>query len=323
MKAISSKETWDGFINKNSPMALFQSWAWGEVEHKLGRTIWRWGWFKKDTLVGIAQIIKVPARRGTFLHVRHGPIVANQRQETWKKVLEDLKQLAKQEKAWFIRISPQILLEKELLFRKKGFVSAPIHAMDAELCWVLDLDKNEEELLAGMRKTTRYEIKRAQKMGVTIEKSTDIKKFFDLYNATANRHNFVQHTGIREEYDTLETDLFIAKYQNTVVAAAIIVYFGDEAIYHHGASIPNKVGASYLLQWEVILEAKKRGKKLYNFWGIAPDNKPNHPWRGITLFKTGFGGRQMAFLHAQDLPVSPFYIIPKTIETIRKRLKGY
>ena len=309
---IVVQKTWDEFIQQHSPMALFQSWKWGDVEKKLGRKIWRWGWFTGDTLVGIAQIIKVPARRGTFLHVRHGPV--------GKIDYEDLKKLAKTERTWFIRISPQVPPQEEHMYRNRGFVRAPIHAMDAEFCWVLDVDKSEEELLRGMRKTTRYEIKHA---AGTVTKSKDIDKFIYLYDETSKRHNFVEHMGIREEFETLDCDLFLASNEKRLLAAAIIVYFGDQAIYHHGASVPNKVGASYLIQWKAIREAKKRGKKLYNFWGIAPQEKPNHPWRGITLFKTGFGGRQMAFMHAQDYPLSPLYVIPKTIESIRKRLKGY
>jgi len=240
LKEMMSSAEWDSFLHEHSPMALFQSWAWGNVEKKLGHTVWRWGWCKNGMLAGIAQIIKVAARRGTFLHVRHGPIG----DISFKDIIE----FAKKEHAWFIRISPHVPSEKEIVFRNKGFVPAPIHAMDAELCWVLDVDKAEEELLAGMRKTTRYEIKRAQKMGVVVQKSNDIQEFLRLYDTTASRHNFVQHTGIREEFDTLDTDLLVAKYNKTVLAAAIIVYFGDEAIYHHGASVPNKDGASYLLQ---------------------------------------------------------------------------
>ncbi len=296
------KNTWDAFVMKTAPMALFQSWDWGEVEKKLGHTVWRLTWPR-----GIAQVVKVPARRGTFLHIRHGPI--------GEINIADVIKLAKKEHAWFIRISPQV---QKIDY--PGFVPAPIHAMDAEVCWVLDLDKREDELLLGMRKSTRYEIKHAS---ATVKKSRDIEKFIRLYNTTAKRHNFVEHKGIREEFDSLDCDLFLASHGRHLAAAAIIVYWGDQAIYHHGASVPNKFGASYLVQWEAIREAKRRGMKIYNFWGIAPDSAPNHPWQGLTAFKTGFGGRQVNFIHAQDLPVSPWYIIPKTIEGIRKKIKGY
>lgn len=302
MKNIPNRQTWNKFVLKHAPGALFQSWEWGEIEKKIGHKVWRLTWPE-----GIAQVVKVAARRGTFLHIRHGPI--------GEVPFSDLITLAKKEHAWFIRISPQV---QKIDY--PGFIAAPIHAMDAELCWVLDLDTSEEELLMGMRKTTRYEIKHG---AATVTKSKDIQKFITLYSNTSRRHNFVEHTGIREEFETLDCDLFLASHEKQLLAAAIIVYFGDVAIYHHGASVPNKVGASYSLQWSAIREAKRRGKKLYNFWGIAPEDAPNHPWRGLTAFKTGFGGREVHFMHAQDLPVSPWYIFPKTIEEIRKKIKGY
>ena len=317
---------WDGFVRQYSPLALFQGWLWGEVAKK-GHKIWRLGWFDGNTLVAVAQVQKVTARRGTFLHVRHGPILKDQNVSIWKMVLADLKKLAKQENAWFVRVSPllEITSENTRVYRDLGLQSAPIHAMDAELCWVLDLNKSEDEILLGMRKTTRYEIKRAQKLGVRVEKNNNLNEFFTLYAETSMRHGFVRHTGITEEVETFGSDAVIINgvFEGNILASAIILFWGDQAIYHHGASIQSKVPVSYLVQWEAIREAKNRGKKLYNFWGIAPESNPNHPWRGITLFKTGFGGRQMEFMHAQDYPVSPLYLIPKTIEGIRKRLKGY
>jgi len=320
LQEITSSNAWDSFVKEHSPMALFQGWEWGEVVKAEGHKVWRFGWYDKEALVAVAQVQKVSARRGTFLHVRHGPILKDQKIAVWKMVLEDLKKLAGEEHAWFIRISPQI---DAISFPKLGFVPAPIHAMDAELCWVLDLDKSEEEILTGMRKTTRYEIRRAEKLGVTVD--TGLKDFFALYTQTSQRHGFVPHSGIREEVEVFGNNAIVlnAIFEGKTIASAIILFWGDQAVYHHGASIQSKVPASYLLQWEAIREAKKRGKKIYNFWGIAPDDRINHPWRGITLFKKGFGGRQMEFMHAQDYLVSPLAVIPRSVESLRKRLKGY
>ena len=310
---IEQKDQWETFLLAHRPQALFQSWQWGEVEKKLGAKVWRWGWFHKQTLVGVAQIQKVTAKRGTFLHVRHGPI--------GNINFQDLKKLAIAEGAWFIRVSPQVHVDT--VYKKLGFTPAAIHEVDAECCWVLDIDKTEEELLMGMRKTTRYEIKRAQKMDVKITKNKKADDFFSLYNQTSERQNFVRHGGINEELEIMDSLVFTATHESRPIASAIILFRAGEAIYHHGASVPNKVGASYLVQWEAILEAKKRGKKLYNFWGIAPEDNPNHPWRGITLFKKGFGGREVNYIHAQDFAISPLYIIPKIIEEIRRRWRGY
>ena len=182
----------------------------------------------------------------------------------------------------------------------------------------------------GMRKTTRYEIRRAEKLDVKVIKSEDpkeLKHFFTLYAATSERHGFVAHASIQEEFEVFVKEhkalLLVGSHEGQVIASTIMLFYGGQAIYHHGASVSSKTPVSYLVQWEAIKEAKKRGIKLYNFYGIAPDDMPNHPWRGITLFKKGFGGREINFVHAHDLPTSPWYIIPKTIDAYRKKMRGY
>ncbi len=331
-KFVDDPAIWETFLAAHSPQSLFQSWLWGEVQKKLGSTVHRWGFYQGGALVGIAQTVFVRARRGAFLHVRHGPVFARQNTSLWVSALAMLKDVARKERAWFVRISPLLFPTRELMetFSLLKLTPSPIHAMDAEYCWVLDIDAPEETLLRNMRKTTRYEIRRAMRLGVTVSKSAnpdDLKHFFRLYEETSSRHGFVRHTGITEEFDVFSHEgkemLFTAAYRDDVIAAAIITMYGNQAIYHHGASQTTNVPASYLIQWEAIREAKKRGLKLYNFWGIAHENKPNHPWRGITLFKKGFGGRSIAYIHAHDLPISPWYMVTKCIESTRRIMRGY
>jgi len=329
---IEDKKTWEKFLLENSPSALFQSWLWGEVQKKSGQTVLRYGIFDGSSLVGIAQIFVVRAKRGTYLHVRHGPIWKQSSKTNWQQLLILLRPIAKKQKAWFIRVSPLIENSQDNrdLFVSLGMVRAPIHEVDAERCWVLDIDKPEEEILLGMRKTTRYEVRRGEKVGVSIEMTKDVKRlkeFYSLYAETSRRHGFVVHSSITEEFEAFANEdkalLFFGSHEKNALAGAVILFYGGQAIYHHGASITSKIPASSVVQWKSILEAKKRGIKLYNFYGIAPDDKPNHPWRGITLFKKGFGGREINSIHAHDLPISPLYMVPKTIEAIRTKMRGY
>ncbi len=332
LEPIESKDTWEEFLLTHSPQALFQSWLWGEVQEKAGLTVFRFGLYDSEALVGIAQMFLVKAKRGSFLHVRHGPVFVEQRLSYWQAFIELVRQFSVRQGALFFRVNPLIESSDahEKLLRSQGFVPAAIHAMDAELCWVLDLDPSEDVLLAQMRKTTRYEVRRAQKLEVRISTGSsaeELKEFFSLYEATSKRHHFVPHTGIQEEFDVFTREdkalLFLAKHENQTIAGALVLFYGNQGIYHHGASIESRVPGSYLIQWEAIREAKKRGMKVYNFWGIAPEGNTNHPWRGITLFKKGFGGRQVEYIHAHDYPVSRLYVVPKAVESVRRILKGY
>lgn len=329
---VESTSTWEWFVLRYSPQALFQSWMWGEVQKRANMPIYRFGFYSGEKLVGVAQAMLVKAKRGTFLHVRHGPVLEKGDHKTWKSVVSLLTAEAKKYDCLFVRISP-LLPDTEdtaALFSSLKTKPAAIHRMDGEYCWVLDLDKPEDELLTGMRKTIRYEIRKGIKDGVEVFSTTNsanLTDFFDLYSATSTRQGFVPHTGIREEFEVFakakQAMLYVGKFEKKTTAAAIILYYGHQAIYHHGASVQTSVPVSPLVQWEAILDAKKRGMKVYNFWGIAPENSPKHPWRGITLFKKGFGGRELRYSHAQDIPISPLYIIPRAIETVRRLMRGY
>ena len=333
LRRIEDKNVWETFLLSQQWQPFFQSWNWGEVQKRLGNAIFRFGLYHDEKLVGICLAVLITARRGRYLHLRHGPLLTKFEQQ-FPNFLGLLTEQTVKENLDFIRMSPLLSSERfdASLLRKLSFRNAPIHNMDAENAWVLDLYKSEEELLSGMRKTTRYLVKKAQTMPITLSVTSDkrnFEAFMKLYEVTSKRHKFIAHRGVLEEFDIFAKDnqakLFLARFKRKVLAGALIIFYGNAAIYHHGATSDEyrDIPAAYLLQWEAIKEAKKQGKKLYNFWGVVPPEKPNHPWQGLTLFKTGFGGRRVNFIHAQDLPLSLAYWKTYAIETAWRLKRGY
>lgn len=336
VEEIKNKDVWEFFLNKKEIVyyPFFQSWNWGELQKENGHKIWRIAVFKEKAIVAVCQIVDVKAKRGHYFHLRHGPVLLPFDQKIFDLLLEYILILARKNKAVFLRMSP--LVKKEhadlTMLKQRKFLPAPIHNLDAEICWVLDISKPEEELLKNMRKTHRYLIRKAQNMNIEIvrtQKVSNINNFLKLYSSLSERKHFVPHSGLKEEFNSFSLEnkalLFFAKYNKKIIAGAFIAFVGNMAIYRHGASdIKYKdIPASYLLQWEAIKEAKKRGIKLYNFWGIAPTEAKNHPWQGLTLFKMGFGGERVEFLHAQDLALNYAYWKTHFIELFLKWKKGY
>ncbi len=342
VKEINNKKIWENFLLKCKEKTFLDSWNWGEFQKKEGEKIWRLGIYGNEQLVSSVLVVKIKAKRGTFLFIPHGPNINNQSPRNNNQILEillnKLKVIAKEEKASFIRIAP--IWEREEkntnIFKKLGFRKAPIH-MHPEVTWEVDITPTEEELLMGMRKTTRYLIRQAQKNSdIEITQSQnikDLKKFNEIYYATAKRHRFVPFSlnYLQNQFSSFLADnqisIFLGKYKNEIVSSAIVVYWQNIGFYHHGASLSkyNKVPVSYLLQWEAIKEAKKRGCKKYNFWGIAPEIKDKsqvsqskHPWAGLTLFKMGFGGYRKEYVKTQDLPLSVTYYPTYALEKLRK-----
>lgn len=328
---IDDRHEWERFWGRHAPHALFQSWLWGDVIKRQSLPLFRFGLYNGSDLLGIFQVAVVRAKRGTYLHVRHGPILSPSITQ-WRFVTNFLKDRAKREGASFLRVSPPMddSAGHRSLLRALGLLPAATHEVDAERCWVLDITPSEEALLVVMRKTTRYEIRHAQHLGVRVVTTTDpidLDNFFTLYGETARRQHFIEHRGIREEFDMFAKEekavLLLGYHQQDLLSAAIILFLGDQAIYHYSASVPTKYSVGYAIQWEAIREAKRRGMKAYNFWGIAPPDRPNHPWRGITLFKTGFGGREIRTIHAHDLSISPRYWVTRSLESWERLRRGY
>jgi peptidoglycan pentaglycine glycine transferase (the first glycine) len=337
IQEITDQKTWDNFLRSGKIVfyPFFQSWNWGEVQKAIGFTVLRVGLFDttKKSVIGICQIVVIQAKRGNYLHLRHGPVLLSYSQKSLSYFLDELKKIAKQNNASFIRLSPLITEDKiEGGISQFHLIDAPIHRMDAEVCWILDITKPEETLLSEMKKNHRYLIRKASAMQIEIirsQKASDVEQFLALYKSLSSRKHFVPHSGLKEEMAILgskdQATLYLAKWDKKIIAGAVIVFLPTMAIYHHAALDDEyrNIPASYLLQWEAILDAKKRNISLYNFWGIAPEGAKNHPWNGLTHFKMGFGGNAMEFMHAKDLPLSVLYWKTNIIEKIIRFKKGY
>jgi len=333
IKEISNKEEWENFLLGRYPKTFLQSYNWGEFCSLMGEKIWRLGIYDNQKLIGICLASLVKAKRGVFLFVEHGPIT-DFKEEVMEILLNKLKELAKQEKASFIRFCSIWFKEDSHIFKKYGFRNSPIHSRP-ETGWILDLNKSEDELLAEMRKTTRYLVRQAEKNAdVRIYQDNTlegVKKFFELYRETAQRQDFhiFPLKFLENEFNSFIKDnqicVFIGEYMGKPESAAMIIYWQEFGFYHQGASsgLNQKIPVSYLLQWEAIKEAKRRGARYYSFWGIAPEDKPNHPWKGLTLFKKGFGGHIEEYIPSQDYIISPKYWLNYLIESVRKIKRGF
>lgn len=339
IREVQSKGEWEGFLAGCKDKTFLQSWNWGEFQEMMREKIWRFGVFHAKYLVAVALVVKVKAKRGTFLLVPHGPVslgTAAGKPVAKRDVLESLvgklKELARAEDAGFIRINPIWSRNSEniSLFKNLGFRDAPIQ-MHPEASWKLNLTPPSSELLLDMRKTTRYLIRQAsQNPDITVFQSNhveDMKVFSAMHEKVSKRQAFVPFSleYLEKEFSVFQKDnaisIFFGKYKDEIAAASFVVFWSGFGFYHHAASLPQytKLSIPYLLQWEAIKEAKSRGCVLYDFWGyVDPKKEPNHPWAGPTLFKMGFGGDAHEYVKTQDLPLSWKYLPTALFEKVRK-----
>ena len=180
-----------------------------------------------------------------------------------------------------------------------------------------------------MKQKTRYNIRLAQRKGVTIREGgiDDLAIFYELSQITAARDGFGIHTLAYYEaaYRFFAPDgcaLLIAeiqaesKGQPEPLAALMVFRQGETAYYLYGASSNRhrNLMPAYLLQWAAIEWAKRQGCGRYDLWGI-PDAEPavleaeftnRHDglW-GVYRFKRGFGGQVVRSLGAFDYVYRP------------------
>jgi len=335
VQEITDKQIWSIFLLESGyATSFFQSWNWGVFQQELGNDVTHLGFYKGEKLFAVAQGISIMAKRGKYLYFRNGPV------SDWKDIkqsgfiLNKISEIAREKKMWFVRISPLVKNESKEAALFSKFPTSPMYDVDALDTWILDLTQSEEEILKNMRKSTRYEIRKAGKDVVTIEISNDVEdidKFYPIYSETVQRQKWTGYSKhyIKQQFKTFNIDnqasLYLAKYKNQYIAGSIFISQGNTCYYHYSGSLTKyrKIPGSSLIHWENIKNCKKRGLQKYNFWGISPENKPDHPWQGLSFFKMGFGGYAQRWMPAKDMPISPLYWLTNIFEKWQKGKKGY
>lgn len=197
--------------------------------------------------------------------------------------------------------------------------------------WV-DLSGSEDEILAAMKPKGRYNIGLAERAGLELVTggSELVADFFKLYAFTANRTDF-KGRGPKYFEQLIEalgadTEILLIKKDERVLAGAIILYYDQIASYLYGGSQSVNEGdrslmAPYLLQWESIKRAKARGCSIYDLLAVAPEGSgEDHPYAGITRFKSRFGGQTVQLLGSYDLVHKRFwYTLYRFAERLRRK----
>lgn len=297
------RESWNQFILEHGPRSgrFLQSWEWGEFQKAVGERVRREEIVDGGEVVGVAQWLDRRAMDVvSYAYCPKGPVF---RKGEGGKGLKGLRGEI------FLRIEPD---ESSLLpLCEKSIDLSPAHTH------ITDLGATEDELFATMHSKTRYNIRVAQKQGVTVDLAQmNFDAVWHLFEETASRGAFRLHSKkyYRQMVESLKDEacrvfLATASHGGTLLAANIMVDFGDTRTYLHGASsnTHRNLMGPYLLHWELMRDAKERGFAFYDWWGVAPAGAPeSHPWSGISRFKRGFPGVEYVSPGTHDLVLNPF-----------------
>ncbi len=330
-----SREKWDKFVTSHQEANFLQSWDFYEFHKSRGKkVVRRIAVDEKNKIHATYAGVVETARRGTYLAIAGGPIMDFSDKKLVRMIFEDIKAEGEANDCVFVRVRPQLERTKEAyqIFKENGLKPAPTF-LSVEYAAILDLNKSEEEIMKSMHRRIRYAVNNARNKGFTIEKSTDpedIHTFYEIQSQTAKRQSFVEFSEdfLKKQFAAFakngEAVLYTAKYNDEVLAQNFMIFYGNEASYHYAAStaLGTKMSGSPILHIEAMKDARKRGIKRYNLWGIVGEDEKSHRFYGVSFFKRGFGGDELKYLPAHDLVLKPLkYQKTKLIEEVRKKIR--
>lgn len=304
---------------------FLQTSHWAAFQHTLGRKVF-YAYGASWQCLAILET----SRAGARLYCPYGPLAKSPK--SLAQALEALRQLARQQKAVFVRLEPLVNVSGAQL-RELG-LKAALKDIQPRLTWVQNLTKSQEELLAGMTATNRNLWRNHVSKGLKLRASTkhaDMRYFIEMMREVASRNRILQHSDIY--YRTMAKvlmergagKLYLAEHQGKPVASAFCFDSPTTRYYAHAAASfeARKLHPGTPLLAEMIFDAQVEGKQAFDFVGVAPADAPDtHRWKGLTRFKQSFGGDYKAYLGTWELPVRPLhYGVYRTAYQIRKALR--
>ncbi|MDH5507305.1 MAG: aminoacyltransferase [Anaerolineae bacterium] len=354
--------TWNTLISSLPNPHLLQTWQWGQL-----KAAYNWKPHYKTwqdpagNLVAAALILERTIALGgmaaklRMLYVPKGPLLSDWSDTALRgRVLADLQAFARQRRAFFIKIDPDVALGRALPGAPEATDDPVGQAFTGELRqagWhfsadqvqfrntvLVDLTASEDEILARMKQKTRYNVRLAAKKGVSVRLGTsaDFPMLAKMYAETAVRDGFAIRDSayyLRVWQTFLDAGLLqplIAEVDGQPVAALMLFHFAQRAWYIYGMSLPihREKMPTYLLQWEAIRAAKAAGCTYYDLWGAPDEFVESDPLWGVFRFKRGLGGEVFRHIGAWDLPVRPWLYtlytqtLPRILGLMRRRGKA-
>ncbi|HEY60993.1 MAG TPA: peptidoglycan bridge formation glycyltransferase FemA/FemB family protein [Anaerolineae bacterium] len=326
---IVQQSEWNSFIAGHPEAHVLQSDTWGELKRTFG-------WDVERVIVGNTGTLVLFKRLPLGLSIGYipkGPLGCD-----WKVIWGEVNNLCMRHHAVFLKVEPDLRQfdEDNVNNRLDGFIRSN-HTIQPRNTIVVNLSGSEEDWLMRMKQKTRYNIRLAQKKGVRVRPSDDLDSFYAMVQVTADRDRFGVHTSRYYQlvYELFQSEgnceLLIAQYGDAPLAALILLAQGKRAYYFYGASnnLERNRMPTYLLQWEAMRWAARKGCIEYDLWGI-PDEKEevlekyfmqrsDGLW-GVYRFKRGFGGEIKRSIGAWDRIYHPgLYKLYLLYEKVRKK----
>jgi lipid II:glycine glycyltransferase (peptidoglycan interpeptide bridge formation enzyme) len=335
-------QTWDDFVAAHPHGNVLQTTRWGRLKDGFG---WEWELValgEGGEIAGGAVILyrRLPLNLGALAYLPRGPVVDWSDRDLAAAVVDTVEGAARERGTWALWAEPELAdgegareLLRDLGLREGEETIQPPRTI------VVDIDADEDEILARMKSKTRYNIRLSGRKGVTVRRGDldDLGTLYALMEETGERNEFGIHS---RAYYRRALELFVpehgalllAEVEGEAVAAIIVFALGEKAWYFYGASSSRhrKKMPTYALQWAAVQWAKGRGCTGYDLWGV-PDydeealeenflERSEGLW-GVYRFKRGFGGDVMRFVGLWERPLHPLYTPAARLRSFLERIR--
>jgi lipid II:glycine glycyltransferase (peptidoglycan interpeptide bridge formation enzyme) len=324
---------WDDFVERTFGGDLVQTSAWARLKQTSGLEIHRIIARVDDAIVGGVQLLarRIPVL-GAVAYAPYGPVVApDAADDTVALLVDRMRQFCVDAsvRALFVQL-PQGGARLESSLRSIGF--EPTH-MDVAPCATvrIDLSQTPDELLAGMSKHTRHDVRQSfrEPVRVRFATRTDLPSFYELYCCTAARQAFtpLPYRYLEHMWDELHPgghlEILMADVNGVDVSGNMVSCFADTVtgrwLGFDAARLHQRLRPNEALIWAAMSWARARGCRWLDVGGV---NQATMATSEQLPLKLRFGGHPVAYPEPLKLIVNPYlravYRVVGSNESVRR-----
>jgi lipid II:glycine glycyltransferase (peptidoglycan interpeptide bridge formation enzyme) len=305
---------WNHFLSQRPNAHLLQTGEWGELKSAFG-------WKPVRVISGNVGVQILFRKLPLGFTVGYIPKAVISDQSISEQFWNEIDSVCKSHRAIFLKLEPDLWNDQQPETWNLKLETSP-HNIQPPRTIIINIKDNEDTILAKMKQKTRYNIRLAEKKGVTVRAWDDIESFHKMMLVTGGRDGFGIHSleYYKRAYELLHPkglgEILVAEYEGKPLAALFVARNGYRAYYLYGASTDEERNRmpTYLLQWEAMKWAKSHGCEEYDLWGVPDEEdatlEANFETRhdglwGVYRFKRGFGGELKRAAQAMDRVYNP------------------
>lgn len=328
---------YDDVVRSMPVTSALQGWGYGEARRVLGQTPLRYLIVQEGRTVGAIQLIRKALVPGfSTLYAPRGPALESL--HLLPLLAPAIRAVAARGDA-LLKIEPPLAIdavadgaEENVPAGYGPFLRSETEQPEHTI--VATLDGSEEALFAGLHSMARRNVRAAQKAGVTAGRDTDFEAFWEIFTATNERAKLGAFP--RAYYETMlkegnahggEAYIVLARHEGRALAGGFFLAMGDTTCYLFGGSVrddrptpdgtPRKdAKAPDAFYWNAMLDAKQRGYRVFDFWGIPRKLDEEKHSFGVFKMKLKFSETRVWY-PAYELPLNP--LAPAIVRLLRWR----